>query len=251
MSGGSKMTSTTPTHGMVLSAGLGLRMRPITEKMPKPLIPVAGRALVDHAIDRLADTGVEQVVVNTHYLADKIESHLGRRKSPAIAFSPEPVLLETGGGVKAALALLGEAPFYVVNGDAFWLNGSVDALGRLAEIWDDASMDALLLLHSTVDAYGYDRRGDFGCAPDGLLTRRPECGVSPWLFTGIQLLHPRLFEASPDGAFSLNLLYDQAIEAARLFGVVHDGEWFHIGTPDGLAAAETYLSVRFAGIERR
>ncbi len=137
---------------MVLSAGLGLRMRPITEKIPKPLIPVAGRPLVDHAIDRLADAGVETVVVNTHYLAAILERHLGRRTSPTILFSPEPTLLETGGGVKAALPLLGEAPFYVVNGDAFWLNGSVDALGRLAEIWDDATMDALLLVHATVDA---------------------------------------------------------------------------------------------------
>lgn len=236
---------------MVLSAGLGLRMRPITEKIPKPLIPVAGRPLVDHAIDRLADAGVETVVVNTHYLAAILERHLGRRTSPTILFSPEPTLLETGGGVKAALPLLGEAPFYVVNGDAFWLNGSVDALGRLAEIWDDATMDALLLVHATVDAYGYDGRGDFGCAPDGLLTRRPECEVSPWLFTGIQLLHRRLFDGSPDGAFSLNLLYDKAIEAKRLFGIVHDGEWFHVGGADGLAAAETFLSVRFAGVERR
>ncbi len=251
MSGGGEVIPIAPTRGMVLSAGLGLRMRPITEKTPKPLILVAGRTLVDHAIDRLADAGVGSVVVNTHHLADSIERHLRRRARPSIVFSPEPALLETGGGVKAALPLLGETPFYVVNGDAFWLNGSVDALGRLAETWDDATMDALLLLHSTVDAYGYDGLGDFGCAPDGLLSRRPECEVSPWLFTGIQLLHPRLFDGGPDGAFSLNLLYDKAIEADRLFGIVHDGEWFHIGTPDGLAAAEDYLRVRFAGNKRR
>jgi len=245
------MTLIAPTHGMVLSAGLGMRMRPITKKTPKPLIPVAGRALVDHAIDRLAEAGVEQVVINTHHLAERIEGHLVQRPSPKITFSPEPRLLETGGGVKAALALLGEAPFYVVNGDAFWLNGSVSALGRLAEIWDDGRMDALLLLKSTVDAYGYDGCGDFGCAPDGLLSRRLELEVSPWLFTGIQLLHRRLFEASLEGAFSLNVLYDRAIKAGRLFGIIHDGEWFHVGTAAGLAAAETYLSARFAGVERR
>lgn len=238
-------------HGMVLAAGLGERMRPLTNTTPKPMLKVAGQPLVDHALDRMEDAGVEQAVVNTFYLAEILENHLAHRPSPYITISREEERLETGGGIRKALPHLGNAPFYVANGDAFWLNGPTDALGRMAEQWNDSAMDALLLLHSTVDAYGYGGRGDFLVEPDGQLSRRPEQEVCPYLFTGIQILHPRLFEQAPDGVFSLNILYDRAIENGRLFGVVHDGEWFHIGTPAGLAEAETYMKHRYAGVQHR
>jgi MurNAc alpha-1-phosphate uridylyltransferase len=236
---------------MVLAAGLGLRMRPITETLPKPLIEVGGRTLLDRALDRLEEAGVDKVTVNLHHLGSLIEAHLAPRSKPAIEFSHEAELLETGGGVAKALPRLGDGPFWVANADVLWLDGPQPALERLAEAWDDARMDGLLLLHATVDAYGYRGRGDFLADPLGRLVRRPECEVAPFLFTGVQILHPRLFADAPAGPFSLNRLYDQAIEAGRLYGVVHDGEWFHVGTPDGLAEAETYLSLRYATRERR
>ena len=245
------MAKKTLRRAMVLAAGLGTRMRPVTDTLPKPLIEINGRALIDHALDRLQAAGVTDAVVNTHHLADQVEAHLKDRTSPAIKLSPEKKLLETGGGIANALALLGDGPFFTVNADTFWLNGPLDTLGRLADTWDDANMDGLLLLHSTVEAYGYTGLGDFRAAGDGLLERRPEAEVSPWLFTGIQILHPRVFEDAPQGAFSLNRLYDQAIEAERLYGVVHDGEWFHVGTPEGLQEAETYMHLRYAGTTHR
>jgi len=239
------------THGMVLSAGLGERMRPLTNDKPKPMLEIAGRSLLDRALDRLEDIGVTHAAVNTFYLAEMVEKHLAARTSPHISISREEERLETGGGVKQALPLLGDGPFYVVNGDALWLNGPTDALRRMADIWNDQAMDALLLLHSTVDAYGYNGRGDFVVEPDGRLFRRPEQEVAPYLFTGIQILHSRLFEESTDGMFSLNALYDRAIEDDRLYGVVHDGEWFHIGTPEELAEAESYMRHRYAGVQHR
>ena len=236
---------------MVLAAGLSTRLRPMTDDTPKPLIEVDGRALIDHALDRLEESGVTDVVINTHYLADQLESHLQGRKSPKLEFSREPDLLDTGGGIKKVLSFFGDAPFFTVNTDALWLNGPFDALKRMADTWNDETMDGLLLLHSTVDAYGYRGLGDFNAGGDGLLTRRPESEVSPWLFTGIQMLHPRLFKDSPDDAFSLNLLFDRAMEAERLFGALHDGEWFHVGTPEGLEQAETYKHFRYAGVKHR
>jgi MurNAc alpha-1-phosphate uridylyltransferase len=241
-----------PYKAMVLAAGLGTRLKPVTDTLPKALVQVDNRALIDHALDRLEAVGVGEVVVNTHYLAEQLQAHLSGRKSPVLQISHEDDLLDTGGGIAKALPLLGDDPFLAVNADAFWLNGPYDALQRMAHTWDDDTMDGLLLLHSTVEAYGYTGLGDF-CAPlgDGVLTRRLEGEVSPWLFTGIQMLHPRLFKTAPDGAFSLNLLYDRAIETGRLLGVVHDGEWFHVGTPQGLEEAETYMHLRYAGKERR
>ncbi len=236
---------------MILAAGLGTRMKPLTDSLPKPLIEVDGRALIDHVLDRLADAGVSDVIVNTHHLADQLESHLDSRKSPNIEFSPEQDLLETGGGIAKALPLLGKDAFYVINSDAFWLNGPFDALRRMAETWNDETMDALLLMHSTVEAYGYTGIGDFCVGGDGMATRPPEGEVSPWLFTGIQILHPRLFKAAPKDAFSLNVLYDRAIENERLYGATHDGEWFHVGTPEGLEKADTYLHLRYADNKRR
>lgn len=240
-----------PTWAMVLAAGKGRRMRPITDRTPKPMIKVHGKPLIDHALDRLRDAGIEETVVNVHHLSEQIERHLAARAKPKISFSREADLLETGGGVKRALDAFGDAPFIVANGDSFWLNGPTDAIGRMADVWDDEKMDGLLLLHSTVDAYGYDGKGDFNCEADGRLNRRPEMEIAPWLFTGIQMLKPAIFADTPDGAFSLNLVYDRLLENDRLYGLVHDGEWFHVGTPDGLAEAEAFMKVRYPGVKHR
>ena len=230
-----------PKRAMVLAAGLGLRLRPITEQLPKPLIEVAGRALIDRALDRLAEAGVESAVVNTHYLGEKIEKHLSRRQRPAISFSPEKVLLETGGGVMQALGRLDGGPFYVVNSDIAWVDGPESALARLAQSWDDARMDALLLVNAKARSPDYDGRGDFFLTPGMRLRRRKRDESAPYVFTGLQILHPRLFAGAKPGRFSLNLLYDRAEAAKRLYAVAHDGHWFHIGTPDGLALAQREL----------
>ena len=242
--------SPVPRHGMALAAGLGVRMRPITEHTPKPLIAIDGRTLLDRAIDRLEEAGVEEIVVNTHHLGAMIERHLAGRPSPKIQVSPEESLLETGGGVARALPMLGTGPFFVVNVDVLWLNGPHPVLSMMAAAWDDATMDGLLLVHPTVEAHGYDGVGDFTMDPDGRLYRREERQIAPHLFTGIQILHPRLFNGAPDGPFSLNVLYNRAMEAGRLYGILHDGKWFHIGTPDGLAVAETYMRARHSGVKR-
>ncbi len=223
-----------PPKAMVLAAGLGERMRPITETRPKPLIELQGRALLDRILDRLEAAVVFEAVVNLHYLGEMIEAHLERRESPRITFSREAERLETGGGVRRALPLLGEAPFFVINGDVCWLDGQTPALDRLAHAWDEEEMDALLLVHPAAFAVGYDGSGDFVFTPEGRLGRRREREVAPFVFTGVQILHPRLFEGVEDGAFSLNVIYDKALEAGRLAGLRHDGEWFHIGTPEGL-----------------
>lgn len=230
-----------PTHAMVLAAGRGERMRPLTERLPKPLIEVGGKAMLDWALDHLAAAGVSQAVVNLHHLGEQIEGHLKSRTRPRVVFSREAELLDTGGGVTAALADLGPDPFYVLNGDVVWLDGLQPALQRLALAWDDAEMDGLLLLQPVADAYGYEGRGDFAMDPAGRLRRRQEREVAPFVFAGVQLLHPRLFRAAPEGAFSLNLLYDQAMENARLWGLRHDGRWFHVGTPEALKGVEAVL----------
>tara|TARA_B100000315_G_C14409868_1_gene510492 strand:+ start:139 stop:879 length:741 start_codon:yes stop_codon:yes gene_type:complete len=246
------MTAARPKTAMILAAGLGLRMRPITEKTPKPLIKIAGRTLLDHCLDRLLAAGVEKAVVNTHYLADQVERHLRKYRDLEIIISDETdELLETGGGIANALGHLGGDPFYVANADVLYLDGPGMALHRLADAWRDETMDAMLMLQSTVEAYGYVGRGDFLIDTLGNLQRRPEREVSPYLYTGIQIIHPRLFDNPPARKFSLNVLYDRAIETGRLAGIVHDGEWFHIGTPDGLNQAENYLNQKFAGRWRR
>jgi N-acetyl-alpha-D-muramate 1-phosphate uridylyltransferase len=232
-----------PLVGMVLAAGLGTRMRPLTDRLPKPLIEVGGRTLLDHAIDRLEEAGVEHVVVNAHYRAQMIADHLAKRPSPRIELSLEEELLETGGGVVRALPLLGER-FFVVNSDVLWLDGRSSALGRLARAWDDATMDALLLMQETTGAVGYDGLGDYVVDPLGKPRRRREREIVPYLFAGVQLLHRRLFRNAPDGRFSLNVLYDKAQAADRLTALVHDGEWFHVGTPEGLELAERRLGTR-------
>ncbi|CCG42012.1 nucleotidyltransferase family protein [Magnetospirillum molischianum] len=227
------------SHAMVLAAGLGLRMRPITLTVPKPLVAVAGRTMLDRAIDALDAAGVTRIVVNCHWLGEKIRDHLAGR--PDIALSPEDELLETGGGVTRALPLLGDAPFFVVNADILWTEGAVPALERLRAAWEDERMDALLLLHPTTTAVGHDGPGDFTLDSDGLPHRRGNAAVAPYLFTGVQILHPRLFEAAPEGRFSLNVLYDRALSHGRLAAIVHDGGWFHVGTPEALPSVEARL----------
>jgi len=234
--------SAPPKTAMVLAAGLGLRMRPITERLPKALVPLGGRTLLDHALDRLEAAGVERAVVNAHYKAEMLAEHLSKRRRPAITLSREDELLETGGGVLKALPLL-EDPFFVVNADVFWLDGRTAALLRLAQAFDAARLDALLLLQRTASALGYDGRGDFIVDPLGAVRRRHEREVAPHLFAGVQILSKRLFAGRKPGKFSLNALYDRAIAGGRLAAIVHDGEWYHIGTPEGLALAQARLAM--------
>jgi N-acetyl-alpha-D-muramate 1-phosphate uridylyltransferase len=228
-----------PRTAMVLAAGNGVRMRPLTERMPKPLIAVGGKPLLDNVLDRLAATGVETAVVNVHYLAEQIERHLASRRAPRIVISDERTeLLDTGGGVVKALPILGAAPFYHLNSDTIWIDGVKSNLVRLAESFDAARMDALLLLAATSNSVGYSGRGDFGMAPDGRLQRRPEREVAPFVYAGVAILSPALFADAPSGAFSLNVLFDRAIESGRLHGLRLEGVWMHVGTPDAIAAAE-------------
>ncbi len=243
----SRGAMTAPLTGMVLAAGLGTRMRPITDRLPKPLVKLGGRTLLDHAIDRLASSGVERVVVNLHYKPEMIVAHLAERRSPAITLVRESELLETGGGVLNALDALDDV-FYVVNADVFWLDGKTPALRRLAGAFDAEHLDALLLLQRTATALGYEGRGDFMLDPLGRLRRRQEREVAPHLFAGVQILHKRLFDGCAPGRFSLNRLFDRAIAAGRIAAIVHDGEWYHIGTPAGLALAEARLAMH--GTER-
>ena len=230
-----------PRQAMVLAAGLGTRLRPLTEAAPKPLIELDGRTLLDHAIDRLAAAGVEQIVVNTHYLAAMIAARLAQRLEPRIEISEEAELLDTGGGVARALPSLGEA-FFVVNADVFWLDGRDSALLRLAQAFDPSSMDAVLLLQRTGSAVGYDGAGDYMFDAAGRPRRRREGEIAPYLFAGIQLLHRRLFAGVSDRVFSLVRLFDRAEQAGRLHAIAHDGEWCHIGTPAGLAATRARLA---------
>lgn len=231
-----------PRRAMVLAAGLGERLRPLTQCLPKPLIEVGGKPLIDHVLDRLREVGIETVVVNTHYKADLLESHLAERRQPAIRVSHEDELMDTGGGVAKALEMLGPDPFLVVNGDILWLNGPSDTLGRIAEGWDDGRMDAYLLLYPSYRADGYDGLGDFFLEPGGRGRCRRDGEVVPYVFTGVQMLHPRLFAERPSGPFPLTRLYERAERRGRLFGLVHDGVWVHVGTPYGLAAAQRLFS---------
>lgn len=232
-----------PKTAMVLAAGLGLRMRPLTLDRPKPLIPIAGRPLLDHALDRLVAAGVGTAVVNSHYKGGMIAEHLAGRSDIKIVPSPEETLLDTGGGVRRALPLLGKKPIFTVNADILWLDGPTPALHRLAVNWDPERMDALLLLMATTKSVGYDGRGDFHMDPLGVLSRRGESEIAPFVYAGVQIVKPELFgRDTPDGAFSTNLVWDRAMEAGRLYGLAHDGAWFHVGTPDALAESEELLA---------
>ncbi len=224
---------------MVLAAGLGVRMRPLTDTLPKPLVPVAGKALIDHVLDRLGDAGVARAVVNIHYLADRIERHVAGRTSPQIVLSDERgLLLGTGGGIKHALPQLGTAPFYLINSDTIWIEGVKSNLTRLAEGYDPARMDALLLLAPAAGSIGYSGRGDFSMMPDGRLRRRGEREVVPFVYAGAAILAPPLFADAPAGEFPLTALFDRAAEQGRLFGLRLEGLWMHVGTPEAIAAAE-------------
>jgi MurNAc alpha-1-phosphate uridylyltransferase len=228
-----------PKTAMVLAAGLGTRMAPLTNKIPKPMVAVAGKPLLDHVLDRLAETGVETIVVNVHYFAEQIEHHLAGRKRPKIVFSDERgLLLGTGGGVVKALPMLGDAPFFHVNSDTLWIDGVQPNLARLAEGFDAQTMDALLLLAPTIGSIGYAGRGDFAMAPDGRLRRRTEREVAPFVYAGAAILSPALFDRAPEGAFSLTDLFDRAAEKGRLHGLRLEGLWMHVGTPDAIAMAE-------------
>lgn len=233
-----------PATAMVMAAGLGKRMRPLTATRPKPLIEVAGRSLIDHVLDRLKAAGVAKAVVNVHYLAGSLEAHLSNRvEGIEIAISDErKTLLETGGGVNHALPLIDADPFLVINADNFWIDGPVDTLRLLASSWDEARMDALLLVVPHARANCHYGRGDFHMNAAGTLRRRKPHGVAPFVYTGIQMVSKRLFEGEiPDGPFSTNILWDRAIAAGRCFGAVHQGLWFDIGRPENIARTEAIL----------
>jgi N-acetyl-alpha-D-muramate 1-phosphate uridylyltransferase len=228
---------------MLLAAGLGLRMRPLTLTTPKPLVKLAGRALLDYVLDRLLAAGVETVVINVHYLPQQIIDHVASRKAPKIVISDESgELLDTGGGVSRVLARLGSDPFYIVNADSISIPGGGANLARMAAAFDPARMDCLMLLATAATSLGYDGNGDFHMGPDGHLKRRREREITPFAFTGTSLAHPRMFEGSPSGKFSLNTLWDRTIESGRLFGIRQDGLWMHIGSPEALAQAERLLA---------
>jgi len=237
----------TPTHAMLLAAGLGTRMRPLSNETPKPMLPLGGRPLVDHAIDRLAQAGVRELVVNTHYRAELLESHLtDRAPPPHIAFSREEALLETGGAVRAALPMLGDAPFYTINGDAVWLDGPTPALGRMAEAWD-ADIDVLLLLHRSHQIIAETGFGDFALDPWGVPRRPKELEIVPYIYAGVQIVRPSFLAEFTPGRFSMNRVWDAALAAGRLRAIVHDGLWFHLSTPADLNEAEFALHAAVVG----
>jgi N-acetyl-alpha-D-muramate 1-phosphate uridylyltransferase len=228
---------------MMLAAGLGTRMRPYNGHIPKPLVAVGGKSLIDYGLDRLADAGVERAVVNVHHLADAIERHLASRTKPRIVISDERgKLLGTGGGIAKALPQLGDAPFFLVNSDTLWLDGVKPNFSRLAESFDPQTMDALLLLAPTTGSLGYEGRGDYTMLADSRLRRRGEQEVVPFIYAGAAILAPALFAAAPGGGFPLTLLFDRAGAKGRLFGLRLEGVWMHVGTPEAVTAAEAALA---------
>lgn len=228
---------------MVLAAGLGKRMRPLTASQPKPLVRVGGKPLIDYALDRLAEAGVAKAVVNVHYLADALEAHVKSRKAPAVTISDErDLLLETGGGmVKAERAGLLPDPFFSVNSDNIWLEGPRDAFGDLSRGWDPKKMDALLLLVPHSGAFNYRSKGDFHMDAAGKVSRRRSGRIAPFIFSGIQLVSHQFLHDAPEGPFSTNLLWNRAIEAGRLYGVRFTGQWFEVGEPGAIAPTEAAL----------
>ncbi|MBN8982526.1 MAG: nucleotidyltransferase family protein [Rhizobiales bacterium] len=231
-----------PTTAMILAAGLGLRMRPLTDKMPKPLVPVAGKPLLDHVLDRLADVGVTKAIVNVHYLPDQIVHHVANRERPRVIISDErDVVLGTGGGVVKALPLLGDTPFYHLNADTMWIDGVQPNLLRLAEAFDSSKMDVLLLMAPTADSIGYSGNGDYAMNADGSLRKRKELQVVPFVYAGVAIVSPAALADAPKGEFSLTKIFDDANERDRLFGLRLDGLWMHVGTPDAVQAAEQAL----------
>lgn len=232
----------TPRNAMVLAAGMGSRMHPITDKMPKPLVKVVGKPLIDHVLDRLAAAGVARAVINVHHFAEQMQRHLAARARPQVVISDEHgLLLGTGGGVKKALPELGDAPFFLINSDTLWIDGVKPNLRRLADAFDAQAMDALLLLAPTAGSTGYAGRGDFTMAPDGRLQKRGERAVAPFVYAGAAIFSPALFADAPAGEFPLTLLFDRAEQAGRLHGLRLEGLWMHVGTPEAVALAEAAI----------
>ncbi|MEM8838208.1 MAG: nucleotidyltransferase family protein [Pseudomonadota bacterium] len=231
--------ATGPKIAFVAAAGLGKRMRPLTATAPKPLIEVKGKSLIDYGLDTLAAAGVTSAVVNVHYFPDLLEIHLAKRNMPQIVISDErDQRLETGGGVKKALDQLGKEPFFYLNSDSFWIEGVKPNFQLLAETWDPEKMDCLLLLASTVKAAGFHERGDFSIEPDGRLKRREESVIAPFAYAGAAIINPRIFDETPNGPFSMNVVFDRALADGRLFGAQMEGIWIHVGTPEAIAEAE-------------
>ncbi len=230
------------TRAMVMAAGLGTRMAPLTQDKPKPLIEVLGKPLIDHVIDRLVQGGVNFIVVNVHHKADMMRAHLAKRKDVEIQICDETdAILDTGGGMAKALPFFKGEPFFAQNADSFWVEGMGHAMTRMKSRWDPEKMDALMLVASCVTAIGYEGRGDFELAALGRLKRRAEMAMAPFVWTGFQIVHSRLFNSAPKGRFSINPLWDKAIERERLFGLRLDGVWIHVGTPEGREDAEAFL----------
>lgn len=238
------MTGLASDTAMLMAAGLGKRMRPLTAATPKPMVRVAGKPLIDRALDRLEDAGVARAVVNVHYLADAIEAHAGQRKAPAVSFSDErEQLLETGGGmVKAQAAGLLPDPFFGCNADSIWLDGPRNAFADLSARWDPDKMDALLLVVSHARAYNFDGTGDFYMDGAGRLRRKLPGRIAPFIYTGIQLVSHRLLRDPPQGSFSTNKLWDRAIEEGRLYGLAFTGQWYEVGTPEHIRPTEQALT---------
>jgi MurNAc alpha-1-phosphate uridylyltransferase len=236
-----------PDTAVILSAGRGTRMRPLTLTTPKPLLPLAGRPILAHVLERLADAGVKNIIVNAHHLADQMADFLAAY--PGVTLSREAELQETGGAITALRDknLLPDSPFYIVNGDTYWVDGPSDTLGRLAAAFNPEKMDVMLLLARAAGAGAETGRGDFLWPRDGALQRRGERDVAPYLFAGVQIVSPALFAAAPPGPFSMNFLWDQAMEAGRLSAIVHDGVWFHLSTPADLASADAVLAAGEVG----
>lgn len=229
-------------RAMIMGAGHGTRMTPLTDDKPKPLVRFMGKPLIDHALARLSAAGVDEVVVNVHAHADLLEAHLKRVSTPKVVISDERYeLLDTGGGVKKARALLGDDPIITFNSDSVWIEGRRPTLTRMMDAWHPEHMDALLMIASATNTIGEVRRGDFTMEPDGRLVRREEQSVAPFMFAGVQIVNPTLFDEGPAGAFSTNLIWDKAIERGRLFGLRMEATWMHVGTPGDLADAERFL----------
>ncbi|TAL01879.1 MAG: nucleotidyltransferase family protein [Rhodospirillaceae bacterium] len=230
---------------MLLAAGLGTRMRPITERMPKPLVPVAGKALIDWTLDPLAASGVTRAVVNVHHLAEQMRNHLGTRTRPAIAISDESAaLLDTGGGIVKALPLLGPDPFFVCNCDGIIVDapGQPSAFRKLAAAWNPEKLDVIMLVHPLETAHGFDGPGDFFVASDGVMSRRHTAARAPFVYAGAWIVHPRAFAGEQAIPFSANRIWDRAIAAGRMIAVVNDGDWYHVGTPEAVPATTALLA---------
>ncbi len=228
-----------PHAAFVLAAGLGKRMRHLTHDIPKPMVLLNGIPLIDRVLDRIADAGIPRAIVNVHYMADALESHLSRRTRPHITISNERgLLLETGGGVIKAWPHLFASPFLIHNSDSVWIEAATQNLAALCAAWNPDKMDSLMLLAPLADSMGYDGDGDFDMAPSGQLSRRQPGTTTPYVFAGVSIAHPRMFDGAPQGAFSLNKVWDQSIARGRIYGVRLDGIWMHVGTPEAVTQAE-------------